>query len=93
MALKKKDGGVCPIAVGNNTLHRLVAKCAALLVRDEMGELFAPVQLGYGVKRGAEAAVHSARLFLLNLNPNQILLKLDFKNAFNTVCREKCYRL
>ena len=63
IALNKKEGGVRPIAVGN-TLRRLVAKCAGFLVRDEMSELLVPFQLGYGVKGGAEAAVHGARLFL-----------------------------
>ena len=48
-----------PIAVGC-TLRRLVAKYAGSLVREEMGELLSPRQLGYGVKRGAEAAVHGA---------------------------------
>ena len=59
VALKKKDGGIHPIADGN-ILHtyRLGAKCAGLLVRDEMAELLAPVRLGYGIKRSVEAAVH-----------------------------------
>ena len=32
-----------------------------------MAELLAPKQLGYGVRRGAEAAVHAARLYTLDL--------------------------
>ena len=63
IAFNKKEGGVCPIAVGN-TLRRLVAKCAGLLVRNEMSELLVPFKLDYGVKGGVEAAVHGARLFL-----------------------------
>ena len=58
-----------------------------------MAVLLAPHQLGYGVKRGAEAAVHSARLFLHNLKPQQVLLKLDFKNAFNSLRRDKFFPL
>ena len=38
---------------------------------------------------GVEAAVHSARLYLHSLNPHQALLKLDFKNAFNSIRRDK----
>ena len=49
----------------------------------------APRQLGYGVKGGAEAAVHAARLFLGELNPVKAVLKLDFSNAFNTIRRDK----
>ena len=49
-ALHKKGGGVRPIAVGC-TLRRLVAKGAALKVRDEMSALLSRRQLGYGVTK------------------------------------------
>ena len=88
IALQKKDGGVRPIAVGC-TLRRLAAKVASGKVLEDMAALLAPHQLGYGVKGGAEAAVHSTRLFLHNLKPQQLLLKLDFKNAFNSLRRDK----
>ena len=55
----------------------------------EMLDLLAPDQLGFGVRGGAEAAVHSGRLYLHNLDPHQAFLKLDFKNTFNSVCRDK----
>ena len=41
-----------------------MAKVASNRVRDGMALLFAPCQFGYGIKRGAEAAIHAARLFL-----------------------------
>ena len=91
VAFNKSDGGIRPIAVGC-TLHRLVAKCAGLSIREEMGELLAPIQLGYGVKHGAEAAVHAARRFLKNLQNDQVLVKLDFQNAFNTLRRDRMLR-
>ena len=47
------------------------------------------VQLEYGIKRGAEAAVHGACLFLKILKGNEVLLKLDFKTAFNSMWRDK----
>ena len=86
-ALAKKDGGVRPIAVGC-TLRRITAKVASLKVRDEMAVLLAPHQLGYGMKGGAEAAVHATRLYVQDLE-QQCVLKLDFKNAFNTLRRDK----
>ena len=46
VALRKKTGGVRPIAVGC-TLRRLVAKIAGRKVLDEMTNLLAPHQLGY----------------------------------------------
>ena len=78
-ALQSKDGGVQPIAAGC-TLHHLVAKVA-----EEMGILLAPRQLGYGVKKGVEAAVHATSLYLRNLDSDNASLKLDFRNAFNSV--------
>ena len=88
IALEKKDGGVRPIAIGC-TLRHLAAKVAGGKVMEDMGSLLAPRQLGYGIRGGCEAAVHAARLYLLNINPNHVLLKLDFRNAFNSVRRDK----
>ena len=86
-ALTKKDSGVRPIAVGC-TLCCLAAKVASFKVRDEMAALLAPHQLGYGVKGGAEAAVHAARLYVQDLE-QRCVVKLDVKNAFNTLRRDK----
>ena len=79
-------GGGCPIA-DRCTLHRLVAKIAGQMV--DMGALLSPRQLGYGVKGGAVAAVHAAGTYLEDLPSGHALLKLDFKNAFNSVRRDK----
>ena len=59
IGLGKKDGGVRPIVMGG-TLHRLVAKCAVLLIKEEIGSLLFPTQLGFGTCRGVEGAVHGA---------------------------------
>ena len=87
-ALQKKNGGVRPIAVGC-TLRRLVAKVAGSLVVGEMAALLAPRQLGYGTKNGAEAAVHAMSVYLCSLNPEKVVLKLDFQNAFNSLRRDR----
>ena len=87
MALEK-SGGVRPIAVGC-TLRRLVAKVAGFMVVEDMVALLAPRQLGYGVKCGAEAAVHAARKFLSNMDPECAFVKLDFRNAFTSI-RQDC---
>ena len=52
VALKKKCGGVRPIAVGC-TLRRLVAEVTDKLVVEKMALLLSPHQLGYGVRGGA----------------------------------------
>ena len=56
---------------------------------DEMAALFFPRQLGYGIANGAEAAVHAARLYLNKADHNTVMVKLDFKNAFNSIRRDK----
>ena len=54
-----------------------------------MGSGLAPQQLGCGVPLGCEAAAHATRLYLHNMPPGHLLLKLDFINAFNTLRRDK----
>ena len=54
-----------------------------------MALLLAPRQLGHGTTRGAEAAVHAARLFLHTLITEHVVVKLDFKNASNSIQRDK----
>ena len=72
-----------------STFRRLVAKVASWAVKSEMSALLAPYQLGFGVKGGVEAAIHAARCYLHHLTPGQAVIKLDFKNAFNSVHRDK----
>ena len=88
IALEKRGGGIRPIAVGC-TLRRLVAKIAGYVVADDIASLLAPKQLGYGIRNGAEAAVHATRQYIDHLQPNHAVLKLDFKNAFNSIYRDK----
>ena len=88
---KKPDGGVRPIAVGL-TLRRLAAKIIRSKLRSFCAEKFRPYQMGVGTPKGCEASVHAVRAYLENENiQDQILLKIDFRNAFNSVRREKYY--
>ena len=87
-ALNKKDGGVHPIVVGG-TLRCFEAKVASRAVRERMGLLLAPLQLGFGTSMGTEAAAYAARTYLNHLPLDHTLVKLDFKNAFNTIRRDK----
>ncbi|NJL56118.1 hypothetical protein HC928_13760 [bacterium] len=86
LALRKKSGGIRPIAIGM-TLRRIVSKCASFAGVEHLASFFSPTQLGVGVKCGCEAAIHATRRFLQNLPENHILVKLDFKNAFNSLHR------
>ena len=54
-----------------------------------MASLLSPLQLGFGITKGAEAVVHAARSYLADIKSGKVLLKLDFQNAFNSVQRDK----
>ncbi|XP_055330571.1 uncharacterized protein LOC129582962 isoform X1 [Paramacrobiotus metropolitanus] len=87
VALKKPTGGIRPIAVGE-VLRRLASKIISARCQEEMGRKLRPVQLGYGTKGGAEAAVHAARSYLEAEHIEaRVMVKLDFKNAFNMISR------
>ena len=66
-ALHKKDGGIHPIVV-SCTLRHLFAKMAVSKVRVELMPLLAPWQLRFGIKGGAEAAVHAAWMYAGDLD-------------------------
>ena len=89
VALRKPDGGMRPIAVGN-TLRRLVVQVISMRLCAVVGDHLRPIQLGYGTPGGCEAAIHAARTFLGNSSPlsPRVLLKIDYKNAFNTIRRD-----
>jgi len=57
-------------------------------VKVASASLLAPRQLGFGVPGGVEAAVRAARRYLDNMQQGQLFLKIDFRNAFNTLCRD-----
>ena len=84
VALKKKDGSIRPIAVGC-TLRRLVAKCAGSKVMNEMGELFFPQQLGYGIKRELKLP-YILREFIC---PTYTMIIWFLNLIFNTIRRDK----
>jgi hypothetical protein len=87
-ALNKKDGEIRPIAIGN-CLRRLTSKLACFQSRNIVNSYLSPHQLGVATKLGCEAAIHTTRTFVNNdQNRGKVLLKLDFKNAFNSVERD-----
>ena len=87
IAFNKKDGGLRPIAIGE-TIRRIPAKCIAKQLALSHRDTFCPLNLGFGVSGGAEAAVHAARLYLNSAGQDEVFVKLDFANAFNTVRRD-----
>ncbi|XP_055353034.1 uncharacterized protein LOC129598964 [Paramacrobiotus metropolitanus] len=89
-AFKKKDGGTRPIAVGT-ALRRIMSRTVSFR-SSHLNSVLQPVQLGFATKGGAEAAVHGARYFIedaINGDRPQVFLKLDVKNAFNSLDRNR----
>ncbi|XP_055336548.1 uncharacterized protein LOC129586997 [Paramacrobiotus metropolitanus] len=86
--LLKKDGGIRPIAVGD-TLRSLWSKIVSRRCADEAAAMFTSSQLGFGIRGGAEAAVHAVRNYVEEVhNDARVIVKLDFRNAFNTLRRD-----
>ncbi|KAL0852553.1 hypothetical protein ABMA27_016972 [Loxostege sticticalis] len=87
-ALSKKDDGLRPIAVGS-TLRRLSAKIACYAIKESMADYLQPHQLGFGTRQGCEGAIHAARSFVMDFNnADFVIIKLDIKNAFNSLERD-----
>ena len=90
IALNKKDGGIRPIAVGE-VFRRIAAKCALAVTEKQVAQLTAPLQLGCGVRRGIDAGVHAARTAVMSAEQGEVMLKIDFENAFNSLRRDHVY--
>ena len=88
IALKKPDGGLRPIAVGN-TFRRLSAKCAGYHVLESRQARYGNRQVGGGTRRGAELASHVFPCLIESPQPKgNVFLKIDFENAFNSINRQ-----
>ena len=96
ITLSKQDGGVQPIAIGN-TFRRLFAKACMLKISQYLPSTFQLHQVGVGTPCGAGVVVHACRNFINKADSENIVLKIDFKNAFNSVRRDvllrKVYKL
>lgn len=86
-ALKKKEGGIRPIAVGS-TIRRICSKIVCKRVNIKLQSVFQPIQLGFATKGGCEVAVHAARTYLNTKRDPHVLVKLDVSNAFNSIERD-----
>ena len=86
LALSKKSGGLRPIDIGFSP-RRLASKCANQFGSNRLKSSFHPNQVGVGIHGGFEAAIHSARRFLEGMPADNLMVKLDFANAFNRLHR------
>ena len=86
ITLEKTNFDVCPIAI-ENCIRRLVSKAACLQIKKSMAEYLSPHQYGVATPGGAEMMTHLIQI-CLQQHPDWVILKLDAKNAFNTVSRQ-----
>ena len=61
---------------------------------NEMAALLSPCQLGYGVSKGAEDAVHAVRSYITSLNLISVGCSLNLPlGMLSTQCAEtKCFK-
>ena len=88
--MKKKGGGLWPIAVGE-LLWWLTSNCISRVVRVEASNILFPLQVGVGVPMGCEPVVHAMNI--VQDDPQipsgaKWSLLLDFSNTFNCDNRE-----
>jgi hypothetical protein len=89
VALRKPDGGIRPIAIGE-VFTKCAAHCMMALAADDMRAFFPSIQYGVNRAGGSETAAQLIRAALherAKKHPNTIALKTDFKNAFNSISR------
>ena len=72
-----------------NTLLRLATKVGARPLSATLGKELQPVQLGFSCEGGCEAAAHAARRCLKDCGHRRVLLKIDMRNAFNCLRRDR----
>jgi hypothetical protein len=96
-AFAKIGGGIRPLSVGE-MLRRPPSKLGVSIVKDRAAmyfgpqdDPFVPVQLGIGVRGGAEIAEHLVRSVVEAHGGDDsfALRTFDFTNAFNEVSRQK----
>jgi len=85
-ALDKDGNDVRPIAVGT-TLRRIASKCVSSLWKDSLNTYLGPNQFGNRT-RGTETVIHTVREYMSLQDTEFGILKIDIKNAFNSISRE-----
>ena len=74
---------------GRAALHQ-IGKALLHQLRGDISDHFSPHQLGVGVPNGAEAIVRSTTAWH-EMNKDKAIVLIDFKNAFNRMCRSAMF--
>lgn len=87
--IPKNDHAFRPLGIGE-TWYRVLGRALLSAVCAEVGAQLSPLQLGCGIQGGCEIAARAAQLFL-DHDHLHVLIKTDFKNAFNLTPRKAIY--
>ncbi len=87
---KANGNGHRPLGIGE-AWYRFLGRAILLKLGKEVGGGLKPLQLGCDVPGGCEIASRMAQVFL-EVNPIHVLIKTDFKNAFNLTPRSAIFR-
>ena len=83
VAIPKPGGsGVRPLAIPES-LYKLASLIGLNSIQPAMPLLFPSIQYGCGIKGGVEIALHRAQLAVETGGSDVVVLRTDFKNAFN----------
>ncbi|XP_065318673.1 uncharacterized protein LOC135926672 [Gordionus sp. m RMFG-2023] len=86
IALLEPNKDIRPIAIGT-TWRRLTAKLVVSRILFTVSNHLCPNQLGVNVKDRCEVSLHMTRMYLQTDPSDDILIKIDFSNAFNSLKR------
>ena len=86
-ALGKDNKKIRPIAVGD-VLRRLTGKVLLKKYENAAREILAPEQIGIALPGATESFIHAVRAWARSRSNGEALLKIDFKNAFNSLSRK-----
>ena len=94
LSKQDKKNGIRPIAIGE-VFTKCASHCMMALIEDKMKIFFPCIQ--YGVKHpgGSETAAQLVRALLnqsSQVHKDSIVLKTDFKNAFNSISRSLVWK-
>ena len=88
--LKKKDDSVRPLVICE-CLRALTAKAAISVAGKALSSQLLPLQQGLGGQRyGMQGAILAAQSWAARLEPGSAIFKVDLRNAFNSIRRDKC---
>ena len=93
--IKKPTGGIRPIAIQDSWIRFFLSYVAGS-IKEKAKPKFVPHQLGNGTPGGAEIIIHSLNAVVEEIlaNPDtsdKVIVKLDVKNAYNTMHRRAIY--